>query len=138
MKKSRVVARLLLVAAFLSGVALLGRQPLFAAHHESKPRIFGLYTADVQLGHGTEYNDMIEKEILPILKKHDVELIGAFRSGIGGPSNQSVLLMGYRDLAHLQAAHADPDLQKIQAEKFSQIRVLNSRVLIPTSFSPLH
>jgi hypothetical protein len=75
---------------------------------------------------------------LPILKKHDVELVGAFRSGIGGPSNQFILMMGYTDLAHIQTAHADPDLQKIQAEKFTKIRVLNSRVLIPESFSPLH
>lgn len=111
---------------------------LFAANHESNPRVFGFYTADVQLGHEAEYSDIIEKEILPILKKHGVELVGAFRSSIGGPSNQFILMMGYTDLAHLQAAHADPDLQKIQAEKFSKIRVLNSRVLIPESFSPLH
>lgn len=125
------------VVAFIA-VVLLTVGSLFAAHHESKPRIFGIYTADVQLGHATEYADIIEKEILPILKKHNVEFVGAFRNGIGGPSNQLTLLMGYTDLAHLQAAHADPDLQKIQAEKFSKIRVLHSRVLIPTSFSPLH
>ena len=122
--------------AFIAAIALTVGS-LFAAHHESNPRIFVLYTADVQPGHGAEYSGIIENEILPILKKHDVEFVGAFRSGIGGPSNQLVLLMGYKDLAHFQTAHADPDVKKIQAEKFSKIRVIHSRVLIPTSYSPL-
>ena len=126
------------VAAIIITIFALAAVSLFAAHHESKPRIFGLYTADVQLGHKAEYNDIVEKEVLPILKKHNVEFIGAFGSALGGPSNQVILLMGYTDLAHLQAAHADPDLKKIQAERFSKIRVLHSRVLVPTSFSPLH
>ena len=123
--------------AVIISIFVLTAMSLFAAHHESKPRIFGLYTADVQLGHTAEYNEIVEKEILPLLKKHGVELIGAFGNSLGGPSNQVILLMAYTDLAHLQATHADPDLKKIQAEKFSKIRVLHSRILSPTSFSPL-
>ena len=126
------------VVVFVVAAVAVTVGSLFAAHHETKPRIFGLYTADVQPGHGAEYASIVEKDILPIFKKHDIELIGAFNSAIGGSSNQMVLLVGYKDFAHLQTAHGDPDLKKIQSEKFESIRVLHSRVLIPTSFSPLH
>ncbi len=129
----RMFVVILMIAAVSATVG-----SLFAAHHEATPRVFGLYTSDVQPGQGAAYAEIIEKEILPILKKHDVELIGAFTSGLGGSSNQMIFLMGCKDLAHIQTAHADPDLRKVQTEKFASMRVLHSRVLIPTSFSPLH
>ena len=91
----------------------------------------------VKLGHMAEYSGIVEKEILPLLKKNDVELVGVFNSGVGGASNELTIILGYKDYGHIQAVFADPELKKIQQEKFQSIRVLTSKVLIPTSYSPL-
>ena len=119
----------------LSAVCVLLVGGLSAA--QSQSRVFALIVAKVELGHMAEYTAIIEKEIVPLLKKNDVELVGVFNSGVGGASNELTMLLGYRDYAHVQQTFQDPEVQKIQKEKFQTIRVLNTKMLIPTAFSPL-
>ena len=126
MKKLTLVVGLALVLACALGI-----------YAQSPPRVFMLVTARVEPGHMAEYRSIVENEVLPIFAKHDVAVIGAFNSQLGASSNEMLLLVGYRDLAHIQATNSDPALVKLQAEKFEAMRVLETRVLIPTSFSPL-
>lgn len=120
---------------------LLGLAGLLAAaltvHAQSTPRIFMLVTASVEPGHMADYQSIVEKEVLPIFAKQNVDVIGAFNSQLGGSSNETLLLVAFKDFAHLQTALADPGIVKLQAERFESMRVLNSRILLPTAFSPL-
>lgn len=114
---------------------------LFAAawtiHAQSTPRVFMLITASVEPGHMAEYQRIVEKQVLPIFDKHDVEIIAAFNSAIGGHSNETMLLVAYNDFAHMQRALADPDIIALQSNEFESMRVLTTRTLVGTSFSPL-
>ena len=123
-----------LVASAVS-ILILGVQSSVQGENNSK--VYQLIVSTVELGHMAEYSAIIEKEILPMLKKHDVELVGAFNSGVGGASNELTLILGYKDYAHIQQVFQDACLQKIQREKFASIRVLRSKLLIPTAYSPL-
>ena len=127
MKKSTV----LLIAAIIVLAAGL------TIHAQSAPRIFMLVTASVEPGHMADYQGIVEKEVFPIFEKQNVEVIGAFSSALGGASNETVVLVAFKDFAHLQQALADPGITKLQAEKFESMRVLHTRILNPTSFSPL-
>ena len=104
---------------------------------QSAPRVFMLVTANVQPGHMAEYQSIVEKQVLPIFAKNDVEVIGAFTSALGGPSNQTMLLVAFKDFAHLQTALADPGITQLQAKTFESMRVLDTRLLAPTSYSPI-
>ena len=66
-----------------------------------------------------------------------MELIGVFNNSIGGSSNEVLILVAYKDFAHIQKANQDADLLKFQQEKFEKMRVLKSRLLAPMAFSPL-
>ena len=124
------VAKVFFVAVLFLGTVL-------TTFGQSGPRVYMMVTASVEPGHMAEYQSIIEKEILPTFKKNGVELIGAFRSGIGGNSNEAILITAYRDLAHVQKAMSDPVIVGLQAGKFESMRVLHTRILAPTSFSPL-
>ena len=118
-------------------VAVLFLGAVLTTYGQSGPRVYLLVTASVEPGHMAEYQGIVEKQILPTFKKNDVELIGSFRSGLGGSSNEAILIAAYKDLAHVQKAMSDPVIVELQAGKFESMRVLHTRILTPTSFSPL-
>ncbi len=106
-------------------------------HAQSTPRLFMLVTASVEPGHMADYQRIVENQVFPIFKKHDVEVIGAFNSTLGGSSNETMLLVAYKDFTHMQQALADPGITALQANEFESMRVLNTRILVGTSYSPL-
>ena len=106
-------------------------------HAQSAPRVFMLVTANVEPGHMAEYQRIVENQVFPIFEKHDVEVIGAFNSAIGGHSNETMLLVAYKDFAHMQSALADPGIVAHQSNEFESMRVLNTRTLVGASYSPL-
>lgn len=121
----------------ISFVGILLLAAALTIHAQSSPRVFMLVTASVEPGHMAEYQSIVENEVLPIFAKHDVEVIGAFNSTLGGKSNETILLVAFKDFAHVQNALGDPGITSLQAQKFESMRVLNTRLLTPTGFSPL-
>ena len=107
------------------------------AQSQRQARVFSLISATLEPGQMAEYASILENDILPILKRNDVELIGVFNNSIGGASNEVLILVAYKDFAHIQKANQDADLLKFQQERFEKMRVLNSRLLAPMAFSPL-
>ncbi len=74
---------------------------------------------------------------MPFLEEQGVEVIGAFRAGIGGASNQFILWAAYRDMAHLQSVVENSTLTEIQEQTFEAMWVLEAATLTPVSFSPM-
>lgn len=118
-------------------VSVLLLAAAWTIHAQSAPRVFMLVTASVEPGHMADYQRIVADQVLPIFEKHDVELIGAFNSTVGGNSNETMLLIAYEDFAHMQRALADPGIAALQANEFESMRVLNTKVLMGTSYSPL-
>ncbi len=121
----------------ISFVALAAVVLIAWAPGQAAPRVFGMVTASVEPGQMSEYLTIVEQRIVPFLAEQDVELIGVFRHSLGGPSNEVLLLLAYRDLAHVQAVTENTQLTEIQQQTFEGMRVLRSWVLQPVSFSPL-
>ena len=117
------------------GVLFLGT--FVTTFGQSEPRVYQMVTATVVPGLVAEYQGIIENEVLPIIERNDGELIGSFTNRIGGNSNEVILIIAHRDLANLQEMTSDPALVEIQAGRFASMRVINMRILAPTSFSPL-
>ena len=96
------------------------------------------YTA--QVGKAKEWLDYYEKHAFPIQQKYLGKCIGFFTTEIG-TLHQIVHLWAYDNLAHREAARAkmfqDPDWQKFMAEQPKVLVSQETRIMNPTSFSPL-
>jgi hypothetical protein len=94
----------------------------------------------IKAGKLKTFVDHYEKSGLAIQKKHLGTFIGYFVSEIG-ELNHVVALWGYQDLndrlARRAAMMADPDWQAYLALVDGLIDLQNSRILLPTGFSPL-
>jgi hypothetical protein len=119
-------------------VAILAACAGYGAAMQEQPRVFSAVSATVEPGHMAEYLATIEQSIMPFLAAQDVEVVGVFRNSIGGPSNQVILWLGYKDLAHVQAVAENSTLTDIQERTFESMRVLENHLLTPTTFSPLN
>jgi NIPSNAP len=88
----------------------------------------------------TTYLELFEKNALPVMKRHNLELIGYFVSHIG-PLNQVVHLWRYDSLADMErkrtARDADPAWAEFLAMTEGMLLVQENKAMRPTSFSPM-
>jgi hypothetical protein len=124
------IGSLLALTVLVTGVYVVRAQ-------QERPRIFQFAVATVEPGGIAEYLNTVEQRIMPLFEEQGADVIGVFRNQIGGPSNQVIFLVGYRDLAHLQSFSESAALTGIQEGTFESMRVLESHTLAPVPFSPL-
>ena len=96
------------------------------------------YTA--QVGRAKEWLDYYAEHAFPIQQKHLGKCIGFFTTEIG-ELHQIVHLWAYDNLAHREAARAkmmqDPEWAKFVAGQPKVLVSQETRILVPTAFSPL-
>jgi NIPSNAP len=87
-----------------------------------------------------KYLALFEMHALPVMKRHNLELIGYYVSHIG-PLNQVVHLWRYDSLADMErkrtARDADPAWTEFLAMTEGMVLVQENKVMRPTSFSPM-
>ncbi len=97
-----------------------------------------LFMNDVTPGRETEYIEKVEEHVLPLYRKHGVDLVGCFRVGIGARSNTMVFLINYHSFEQYNALYSDPEYVKMDKEMgFQEMRSLQSWLLDPVSFSAI-
>ena len=88
----------------------------------------------------TTYLELFEKNALPVMKRHNLELIGYYVSHIG-PLNQVVHLWRYDSLADMErkrsARDADPAWAQFLAMTEGILLMQENKAMRPTSFSPM-
>ena len=88
----------------------------------------------------TKYLELFEKNALPVMKRHNLELVGYYVSYIG-PLNQVVHLWRYDSLADLERKRterdADPAWGEFLAVTEGMVLVQENKIMRPTSFSPI-
>jgi hypothetical protein len=96
-----------------------------------------MWINDVEPGRMDEYLHAVEHEVLPLYRRHGVELVGAWRGGFGLGRHQVVLLVDYVDLDRYQALYSDPEYYEMDRRAgFSEMRTNTAWLLRPLSFSP--
>jgi len=96
------------------------------------------YTA--QVGRAKEWVDYYGEHGFPVQQHHLGRCLGFFTTEIG-TLNQIVHLWAYDDLGHRESARAkmaqDPDWKAFVAGQPKVLLAQETRILTPTSFSPL-
>jgi uncharacterized protein (DUF1330 family) len=96
-----------------------------------------MWINDVDLGRMDDYLHAVEHEVLPLYRKHGVDLIGAWRGSFGLPRNQVILLIDYHSLERYEALYSDPAYYEMdQRVGFSKMRKNTAWMLRPLRFSP--
>jgi hypothetical protein len=97
-------------------------------------------TYTVKPGIVTEYLDFYAREVMEVQKKHLPQMVGYFSTEIG-PLNQIIHMWGYADLnerARCRAAlYADPAWQAVLKTLLGMIESMETKILVPTAFSPI-
>lgn len=81
---------------------------------------------------------------LTLFEKHGMTNVGYWTNMIGGRSDELIYILGFRDLAHRDAAFAafanDPEWRAVVVESEKDgplVHHIENRILRPTDFSPL-
>ena len=86
------------------------------------------------------YLDLFESHALPVMKRHDLDLMGYYVSYVG-PLNQVVHLWRYDSLADMErkraARDADPAWGEFLALTEGMILAQDNKIMRPASFSPV-
>ena len=86
-----------------------------------------------------KYIKLFESLALPLMKDHDIELMGYYTSVVG-PQNQLVHLWRYDNLADMEAKRAardaDPRWVEFQQQTEGLMLMQEDKIMKPTSFSP--
>jgi hypothetical protein len=89
----------------------------------------------------TKYLELFERHALPVMKRHNLELVGYYVSHIG-PLNQVVHLWRYDSLADMESKRTARDADPAWAEFLSltegMVLMQDNKVMRPSSFSPVH
>jgi hypothetical protein len=97
-------------------------------------------TYTVKPGIVPAYLDFYEREVMEVQKKHLPQMVGYFSTDIG-PLNQIIHMWGYADLnerARCRAAlYADPAWQAVLKTLLGMIETMETKILVPTVFSPI-
>jgi hypothetical protein len=87
-----------------------------------------------------EYNDFQVKEYQPMLKKLGVKVAAYWTTTLGN-AGESIAVFAFDDMAQWQKQMEtnlqNPDYRKLVAKLMSMTVSSNSRLLTPTSWSPL-
>lgn len=88
-----------------------------------------------------KYLELFEAQALPVMQRHNLELMGYYVSHIG-PLNQVVHLWRYASLADMEqkraARDADPDWAAFLAHTEGMVLLQDNKIMRPTTFSPAH
>lgn len=86
------------------------------------------------------YVELFEQHGLPVMQRHDLELLGYYVSQIG-PLNQVVHLWRYDSLADLEkkraARDADPAWSAYLSLTEGMVLAQDNKIMRPTPFSPM-
>ena len=84
------------------------------------------------------------KLTVPLFEKHGMKVVGFWTNYIGGPTNQLIYMLAYKDLADRERAwaefNADPEWQQVRQGRASDgplVAGITNAILRPTAFSPL-
>lgn len=103
--------------------------------------IFEMRTYRLKTGTVPAYVKLVAEEGIAIQKSHLGRLLGYFTSEIG-PLNEIVHIWAYESLddraARRAALAADPAWQAFLPRIQALIEVMENKILLPTSFSPLN
>lgn len=87
-----------------------------------------------------EYLALYEREGMRVQTRHLPKMLGYFFAETG-ELNQIVHMWGYEDLAHRTACRAelvaDPEWQAVLQKLFALLVRMESKILIPSAFSPI-
>src|ERR1700681_3337763 len=87
-----------------------------------------------------KYLEVFEKHALPVMKRHDLELMGYYVSHIGA-LNQVVHLWRYDSLADMErkrtARAADPAWGECLSLTDGMVLVQEDKIMRPAAFSPI-
>jgi hypothetical protein len=87
-----------------------------------------------------KYLELFEKQALPVMRRHGLELMGYYLSQIG-PLNQVVHLWRYDSLADMErkraARDSDPAWGEFLAATEGMVLAQENKVMRPASFSPV-
>ncbi|TEA78995.1 NIPSNAP family protein [Allopusillimonas ginsengisoli] len=102
--------------------------------------IVELRTYTIKPGGVPAYLDVYMREAMEVQKKHLPHMVGYFSTDIG-PLNQIVHMWGYADLNERarcrDALYADPAWQVAVKKLLELIDVMETKILVPTIFSPI-
>jgi len=97
-------------------------------------------TYTVKPGTVPVYLDLYVREAMEVQKKHLPQMVGYFSTDIGS-LNQIIHMWGYADLnerARCRAAlYDDPAWQEVAKKLFELIEAMETKILVPTAFSPI-
>jgi hypothetical protein len=96
-----------------------------------------MWINDVDPTRMDDYMQAVEHDVLPLYRKHGVELVGAWRGGFGMPRHQVLLLVDYGSMERYEALYSDPEYYEMDSRVgFSEMRRNTAWMLRPLSFSP--
>ncbi len=96
-----------------------------------------MWINDVEPTRIEDYVRAVEHEVLPLYRKHGVELVGAWRGGFGLGRHQVLLLVDYGSLERYEALYSDPAYYEMdQRGGFSEMRRNTAWMLRPLAFAP--
>lgn len=102
--------------------------------------LYEMRTYRLKTGATPAYVKLVEEEGIAIQKSHLGQLVGYFTSEIG-PLNEIVHIWAYASLDDRAARRArlaaDPAWQAFGPKIQALIEVMENKILLPTSFSPL-
>ncbi|MFL9903613.1 NIPSNAP family protein [Paraburkholderia fungorum] len=97
-------------------------------------------TYTVKPGAVPVYLDLYLREAMEVQKKHLPQMVGYFSTDIG-PLNQIIHMWGYADLNERTrcraALYEDPVWQAVAKKLFELIEAMETKILVPTAFSPI-
>lgn len=97
-------------------------------------------TYTVHPGKVPEYLALYEKEGLSVQTRHLPKMLGYFYTEIGD-LNQIIHMWGYETLDHRTECRAklvaDPDWQALLNKLFTMLVKMETKILIPSNFSPI-
>ncbi len=102
--------------------------------------IYSMIIRQVAPGKMGEYREFETKELLPIFEKKGIKMVAHFSTAIGNAS-ETVALLAFDDMTSWQKMReerrTDPEFQKALAKLNLMTVKANSRLLMPSEWSPM-
>jgi hypothetical protein len=94
-----------------------------------------MWINDVEPTRIDEYIHAIEHDVVPLYRKHGVDLVGAWRGGFGLGRHQVLLLVDYHDMGRYEALYGDPEYYEMDSRiGFNGMRKNTGWMLRPLGF----
>jgi hypothetical protein len=97
-----------------------------------------LWVNEVTPGREQEYIEKVRDRVLPMYRKHGVDLLGCWHGGIGPKTNNVIFLINYHTFEQYNALYSDPEYIAMDSEMgFSSMRSNQAWFLNPVEISPV-